>query len=781
VSEPLRWSSIPTSPPPILLAAAQGSPALAWVGHDGEFFWQPTPARAPVSVARLDATPVALTLSATGDHLAWLTKEGAGWMTLSAGAPRRIAATAGFGGITFVAGHLLCAPARATGDAFLVSTRSGEARTISLARLDLAGLASTLRDHGLSGATETAALWIAIAAGLPDAEEIVAPRLLRLRRQVLGSSLAGAAGRSALLVYLRGGNLARLGYREGSWQRTDLRPPRQERFAEGRDACLHPDGGCVAAPLDGGGAAVFAADGNVLATWRVRPPGHPLAFRSDGCLVTASAEGGLDLWRVPGLAGDVHGSGSALACASTHLASFALRCSQPADRPVAPSIHLLARLWPVGIYPPLVWVHDLLAVLDGAAVGVPPGMDPERAPQAYRQGLQRLAASAGLRRFRGMRPGRPALETVVARLIGVLKKAAGTAGMDGWRPPAGEFDQVREALLRSAGDGGAFDPEALLPPGAIEAWEKALDSLDLDELRTLDALGDAALGLPDCLAEGFSLDILPDATRAVLNAALRLLPRVAPARRQGNASAVAGLGGYGEIARKGNLDNLLPTEHAYPRQLLWGRLLQGEALYYSRETAPPPLHESTWLVIDASAAMTGDPLLLARAIGVAAARLARRHVEFRFFDTSLGSPQSIERPGDVWQLIHGPARLPTSTGESRGTAAVWQGLIRSLEARSEGDARVHVVIVSHEFLGAEETSVVVEALGELSKRADLRLVLVQFPDVKHGFEANGGNGFEPWLTRGPSLVPERPPWKILQERGVAVALVPVTRLWEADD
>jgi hypothetical protein len=460
------------------------------------------------------------------------------------------------------------------------------------------------------------------------------------------------------------------------------------------------------------------------------------------------------------------------------LASFALRCSQPADRPVAPSIHLLARLWAVGIFPPLVWVHDLLALLEGGAVGIPPGMDPERAPEAYRQGLQRLAASAGLRRLRGMRPGRPALESAVARLLGSLRKAA---EMEGWRPPMGEFDQVREALLRSAGHGGAVDPETLLPPGTVEAWEKTLDSLDLDELRTLDALGDAVLGLPGCMAEGFSLDILPDATRAVLNAALRLLPRVTPTRRQGRAAAVAGLGGYGEIARKGNLDNLLPTEHAFPRLLLWGRLLQGEALYYSRETAPPSLHETTWLVIDASAAMTGDPLLLARAVGVAAARLARQNVEFRFFDGDLGPAQPIELPGDIWQLVHGPPRLPTSNGRSTGSAAVWQGLIRCLQARSEGDTRVHVVVVSHEFLGAEEASVVVEGLAEVGKQADLRLVLVQFPDARHVFEPHGSNGMEPWLTRGPSLVPERPPWKILQERGVAVALVPVTRLWGADD
>lgn len=455
-----------------------------------------------------------------------------------------------------------------------------------------------------------------------------------------------------------------------------------------------------------------------------------------------------------------------------------MRCVQPADRPVAPSIHLLARLWAVGLNPPLVWVHDLLALFDGGAVGVPPGLDPERAPEDYRRGLQRLARGAGLRRLRAIGPQRPALETVVARLLSAQKK---TAGLEGLRPPEGEFHQVREALLRSSGDGGVFDPAMLLPPGTVEAWEKALDRLDLDELRTIDALGDASLGLPGCLAEGVSLDILPDATRAVLNAVLRILPReVERRRRRGNAASPTGFGGYGEIARKGNLDHLLPTEHAYPRSLFWGRLLQGEALYYGRESTPPSRRESTWVVIDASAAMTGDPLLLARAVGVAVVRRAKRNVELRFFDTNLGPAQAIERPGDVWQVIHGPPRLPPN-GDVRGTAAVWQGLIRGLKSHSEGEPRVHVVVVSHEFLGAEESSVVVEGLGEVSKLADLRLVLVQFPDVREWFEQQiAKKRFEPWLTRGPSLVPKRPPWKILQERGVAVALVPVTRLWEVE-
>ncbi len=798
MTEPLRWSSIPTPAPPVVLASASASAVLAWVGRDGALFWQPpvcpspggpSPASDPVSLARIDGVPLDLAVSAAGDHVAWLTKDGAGWIAAPGGEARRVSATAGYGAVTFVDGHLLCAPSRAAGDVLVVSTRSEETRSIALGRLGLDGLAAALRDHGLGGTAETTALWIAMAAGLAEAENIVAPRRLRIRRQVEGSSIALAAGRPALLVYLRGGRLVRIRFQAGTWHRTELQSPPHNHLAEGRGACLHPDGRHVAAPLDStgrtGGArtVVFGAGGKIIATWRPRPPGRPLAFRCDGCLAIAGAEGGLDLWRVPGVAGDVHGSGTALACAGAHLASFALRSVHPADRPVAPSIHLLARLWRVGIHPPLVWVHDLLALLDGGEVGVPPGMDPERAPEDYRRALLRLAESAGLRRLRGIRPGRPALETTVARL---LRSLAQSAAGDDLRPPRGEADLVREALLRAAGAGGVFGPEDLLPPGTAEAWEEALSGLDLDELRTIDVLGDAALGLPGCLAEGFAVDLLPDAVRAVLSAVMRILPREVEKRnRRDSAASAGGLGGYGEITRKGNLDNLLPTEHAYPRQFLWGRMLQGEALYYGRESPPPSLHESTWLVIDASAAMTGDPLLLARAVGVAAARRAGRRVRFRFFDAGLGPSQPIARPGDLWQLIHGPPRLPPGGDQAAdaltGTAAVWQGLLRGLQARPEGDGRVHIVVVSHELLGAEEAGVVVDGLAEVSEHADLRLVLVQFPEVESWFEPHSARGFEPWMMRGPSLVPERPPWKVLRERGVPVALIPVTRLWGLDD
>ena len=769
MSEPLRWSSITTASPPVLLAAASTSPALAWVGRDGHLFWQPSPSSSPLPIENAETGRISdLALSPTGEYLAWLTKNRGGW-TSAGGDETHTVPKASYGGLAFADGHLLFAPSRATGDLLLISTRLGETRTLPLVRHDLDGLATALRDHGLQSST-VAALWIAAIAKLPDAEEVALGRRFS-RRQIVGARfLEASAGRATLLVYRRGGRLVRLRHESDAWHRTHIKTPRRERLASGIPACLHSTGQYVASLLENGDAAVFDADGEVVKTWRPRPPGQPMAFRADGGLVVASAEGGLDVWRVPGLDGDVSGSGSALACSGSHLASFALRCVHPVDRPITPSIRLLSRLWTVGLYPPLVWIHDLLALLDGGAVGLPPGADPERAPESYRQALQRLGESGGLRRLRGIHPGPPALETTVARLLRETRPDAG------FRPPEGEQHLVREALLRSFGDGVDLDPETLLPPGTVEAWEKALTDLDLDELRTVDVLGDAALSLPGCLADGFSLDILPQTVRAILSAVLRILPReVETRRRREHAASLTGLGGYGELARKGNLDNLLPSEHAFPAPLLLGRLLQGEALYYGRESAPPSLHESTWLVIDGSAAMRGDPLLLARAIGVAAARLAGREVEFRFFDTELGPRQRIERPGDVWQLIHGPTRLPPAQG--RSSVGVWQGLMRCLQRRSDADARVHVVVVSHEFLGAEETDAVVQGLDAVSEQADLRLVMIQFPEVRIFAEQAG---FEPWMMRGPSLVPERPPWKVLKERGVPVALVPVTRLWEVD-
>ena len=198
----------------------------------------------------MNGTPLALTLSATGDCVAWLTEAGASWIATSGDDLQRIPATAGYGGVTFVDGHLLCAPSRAAGDVLVVSTRSEDRRSISLGRLDLDRLAAALRDHGLREPAEMTALWIAITAGLPDAREVVFGSRSS-RGRILGTNPATSiTDLKALLVHLPGGRLVRIRRRDGAWHRTDIRPPRPWRLAEGRDACLHPDGRHVAVLLD---------------------------------------------------------------------------------------------------------------------------------------------------------------------------------------------------------------------------------------------------------------------------------------------------------------------------------------------------------------------------------------------------------------------------------------------------------------------------------------------------------------------------------------------------
>lgn len=468
---------------------------------------------------------------------------------------------------------------------------------------------------------------------------------------------------------------------------------------------------------------------------------------------------------------------TALECAGAHLASWALRCIEPHVLPMAPALELLERLWRSGRYPPLLWVHDLLALVAGGEVGLPPGLEPEAAPRAWRAALTRLYGSAALRRLQAQRPGWPAIATAVGRLLSQGEPAASLAL---FRPPAGQELPTAEAVRRGTGTGGTFDVELLQPPDGL--WEKVLASLDLEELRLLDQLGDPAIGLPGCLTGGVAVEVLPESVRAVLGALLRLLPReVRPGRQRGKAAALAGFGGYGEIVRKGGLDQLLPSEHAF-RAALPARLIQGEALYYGRESHPPQRHEATWLLLDASAAMLGDPLLLARAIGVAAARLARRRVEFAFFDEQLGPWQTIERPADLWQLIHGRAALPPPAGQPLpGTQAVWPKLLRRLRARGEAAGQVHLVVISHEFLGAEEEGTVVQGLQAIAEEVDLRLVMIEFPDLRHHAPSQQDPGFERWMWLGPTLIPARPPWKVLAESGVPVAKIPVTRLWEAGD
>ncbi|MCP4658183.1 MAG: hypothetical protein GY856_22455 [bacterium] len=480
------------------------------------------------------------------------------------------------------------------------------------------------------------------------------------------------------------------------------------------------------------------------------------------------------MWRLPGEGGPA----SAEACALAHLELFDYRSALPHDAALSPALSLLADLWQVGLYPQLVHIRDLLLLLlSDQGVALPSGVAEEHGAGEYVTALGQLVEQDAFIRLRNAHLGPTALATAVARLV--RQAPAG----DKFRPPTGSERAVLAALARPHQPPPA-DATGLLPPGTGEAWKKALLALDLEELRAIHALGADRISPWGLAAAGLSLDGLPELLRPVLGAVLRLLPMEHAARRSNRRTAgLAGGDGFTEITNRGNLDNLLPTEHAFPADLLQARLLQREALFFGREVSAPLTADTTWVLVDAGPAMTGDPLLLARAVAWAARSVAGPGTEAAFFGPVCGERQVIERPADRWFLLYGDAPPAESNASTTG---LWKQLERDLEARPAGGPDVHLLIVSHDLFGVDESGLVLAGLEAIAAQADLRLVLIELPrdppppqpGVEDWQALEDLSRIPEWVMSGPSLEPEPLPWQILRDRGVSVTLVPLGMLWD---
>lgn len=700
----VRWRVLALDAPCTRLAAAAGTHALAWADAEGAIHALRDEASQPEEVDAAGARVLALA-TAPG-KVAWV--RAGGVLGVFERGERRLEPGA-WSAVAFSGGHLLAAGVgtlRVDGHpAFDPGAHTVEA------------LAARLASLGVQHA-EAAALWAAAHAGLPEAwslaglpagsEAVLADGTLLFRhaRGVLRTHVAGR--KAAARVAQRGV----------------------------RAACVDPSGERAALLLAGEVQVVDLGTGEV--TVSLETEAKAAALRADGALVVAEGPR-LTLYRAPW-------SGAAAAldqCALAHLEG--LPYAWAPDQPLGPAVDLLARLWRAGVYPALVWAPDLLAALRGVR---PVQASPETASparRAYHQAVARVAEHPATEKLRRAGLGPAARITAVGRMLRASPSA------ERFKPPPGREREVL-AALRTA-EPAAADAASLLPAGLLEAWEATLGALDPSELAAIEALGVDVVGQP-FLEGDLHLDVLPEAVRPILHAALRMLPGLLDAPARERAGSFRGVGGLTELVRRGNLDNLLPAEHAFPAEMHAARLLLGEALYYGREAQAPRHRAHTWLVLDTSVEMAGDPSLLARAVALAASRAAHQEVSFSLFDATLGPRRRIERPADAWHLVYGegPRR-----GVRRTTRPVWEALCA--EARKL-PAHAHVVVLSHALVAAEEPSALLDPLAGLLDRVDLRFVLIDFP--------------RPELHR----VPERLPWQVLRERGARVALVPVGWLWE---
>jgi formylglycine-generating enzyme required for sulfatase activity len=220
-----------------------------------------------------------------------------------------------------------------------------------------------------------------------------------------------------------------------------------------------------------------------------------------------------------------------------------------------------------------------------------------------------------------------------------------------------ELDRADAAQIwREADPAERPELRRLLPPEALASVETNLRGLDADEVRFLHRYGPRFAGAPDPreLLDLFNLLGLPSGARMALSQVLRLLPRVSEVTRTGGAQTYA-MGGYAGLTRRGSLDNLVPTELAYPQAMFLHRLLNRQALYYGRETERERRRELVYVVTQTGLGLLGDGDVLARALTLALAQvMARRGYEVQqsFVGSAWTPPRELDKPGQVQRLLY---------------------------------------------------------------------------------------------------------------------------------
>ncbi|HEX5702658.1 MAG TPA: hypothetical protein VFX97_05530 [Pyrinomonadaceae bacterium] len=319
----------------------------------------------------------------------------------------------------------------------------------------------------------------------------------------------------------------------------------------------------------------------------------------------------------------------------------------------------------IGSTPPLFIVQDLGTLLTQpqAAVARPRFLPMDVDTSAYLDFLNRLSVQPLLRRVSSWDISDSMAGVVIARLIEGIKFSAEysmsehTDVVTFARALGAELDRAQpEDLWRQTDPAQRPGLNALLPAEAKAKIETNLRRLDPDELRFLNQYGPRFTGAPDPreLLDLFSLLDVPPAVQQSLTQMLRLIPRISQCRSGGGSQTYA-MGGYAGITNKGSLDSLVPTELAYPSDVLLHRLLNQEALYYGRETERERSRELVYLVTQSGLELLGDGDVLAKALTLALAQTMHRRgyeVQQSFVGSAWTEPATMLRPADVHRVLY---------------------------------------------------------------------------------------------------------------------------------
>ncbi|MGB1251009.1 MAG: SUMF1/EgtB/PvdO family nonheme iron enzyme [Candidatus Promineifilaceae bacterium] len=193
-------------------------------------------------------------------------------------------------------------------------------------------------------------------------------------------------------------------------------------------------------------------------------------------------------------------------------------------------------------------------------------------------------------------------------------------------------------------------------PDCLAQIERNLNQLKREEVLFLHQYGTPLWGSPDPrdLLDLLNLTGLPAAVLAVMSQTLKLLPRLSESKMLGGMQLYPE-GGFAGLARKGSLDNLLPTELAYDEAYFVHRIVNHEALYYGRERQKDKQRELAYVVMQTGFGLGGDGDVLCRAVTLALGQLLKQRgyeVQVSIAAGELSVPFVLDKPSGVTKVLY---------------------------------------------------------------------------------------------------------------------------------
>ena len=280
-----------------------------------------------------------------------------------------------------------------------------------------------------------------------------------------------------------------------------------------------------------------------------------------------------------------------------------------------------------------------------------------------------------------------------------------------WQPPSDQDTlSLQQALVRALVNSVE---DATTPLRPELAWLPAvLTQVDERLLTLLQVIGPEAIAADP----GLPLRLLPQVIHLPRLTQIQhhLLTIRAPwddnVGAQSNGGRIEGAG----LAGRGSLNTLLPSQWAYPRNLLRWKHLNGGLLYRSRSASEAPTLPPLVIVLDTTPATFGPIEAITRPIAHALAQqLAEQGRAAVFLTTDIQQ---------VFSLQHAAARLQLLTHRSHRSPDVPATLAKAQALRHSlrfGQQEASILLLTHCWWGAEE-NISLRIYG-------LRTIFVQYP------------------------------------------------------